>query len=72
MNEHIPSEQSLEREARRIREVREQLQRAGLGLVSRLEDYTKAGGDPHATVQSLELFIRAVIQDCLVRLEITR
>lgn len=46
----------------------EQVQRSGDNLVRRLEDYTKAGGDPHATVQALELFIRAVVWDCVERM----
>lgn len=46
----------------------QQIQESGDNLVSRLVDQIEAGGDPRATVQALELFVRAVIRDTLVRL----
>lgn len=60
----------LQNEAEKVRNAMEDVQRVGNYLVMRLEDYTKAGGDPHATVQALELFIRAVVRDCVTRLNI--
>jgi len=60
---------SMEVEARKVAEAIKQVHSAGANLVSHLEDYTKAGGDPHETVQALELFIRAVVRDCMTRLE---
>ena len=61
---------SIDTEATKVREGMAQVQSAGTNLVARLEDYTKAGGDPHVTVQALELFIRAVVRDCITRLEL--
>jgi hypothetical protein len=61
---------SMEAEARKVAEAIEQVRKAGNDLVWNLENYTKAGGDPDEIVQSLELFIRAVVRDCVTRMEI--
>lgn len=45
----------------------EHIQSAGDSLSKTLADLISAGGNTFDTVQALELFIRAVIRDCLVR-----
>jgi hypothetical protein len=47
----------------KVTDSQEAVRQTSNNLVHRLADMIDAGGDVHATVQSLELFIRAVVND---------
>jgi len=46
------------------------IQSMGENLAHRLGDLINAGGDVNSTVQATELFVRAIVEDCLVRCKI--